>query len=120
MLLGLRFGGLGFRVLGFRVSCPRSPGAHIVGPWVMDSTNLYRDVRTGTQYIGNWSSWDAFGFKVRGLELKAYQRFQVVTLSKGGITNPVWIDGDLMRTMSATRKDSICNLHGQPCLGMNT
>ena len=35
---------------------PRSPGAHIVGPWVIDSINLYRDLRTGTQYIGNWAS----------------------------------------------------------------
>ena len=37
-------------------SYPRSPGTHIVGPWVMDDTNLYRDLRTGTQYIGNWAS----------------------------------------------------------------
>ena len=35
---------------------PRSPGTHIVGPWVIDSINLYRDLRTGTQYIGNWAS----------------------------------------------------------------
>ena len=35
---------------------PRSPGTHIVGPWVTDSIRLYRDLRTGTQYIGNWAS----------------------------------------------------------------
>ena len=35
---------------------PRSPGTHIVGPWVIDSINVYRDVRTGTQYIGIWAS----------------------------------------------------------------
>ena len=29
---------------------------YIVGPWVIDSINLYRDLRTGTQYIGNWAS----------------------------------------------------------------
>ena len=35
---------------------PRSPGTHIVGPWVIDSINVYKDLRTGTQYIGNWAS----------------------------------------------------------------
>ena len=35
---------------------PRSPGTHIVGPWVIDSKNVYKDLRTGTQYIGNWAS----------------------------------------------------------------
>ena len=35
---------------------PRSPGTHIVGSWVIDSTSFYRDPRTGTQYIGNWTS----------------------------------------------------------------
>ena len=35
---------------------PRSPGTHIVGPWVIDSINLCRDLRTGTRYIGNWAS----------------------------------------------------------------
>ena len=35
---------------------PRSPGTHIVGPWVIDSINLYKDLRTGTQYMGNWAS----------------------------------------------------------------
>ena len=35
---------------------PRSPGTYIVGPWVVDSTNLYRDLRTGTQYVGKWAS----------------------------------------------------------------
>ena len=29
---------------------PRSPATHIVGPWVIDSLNLCRDLRTGTQY----------------------------------------------------------------------
>ena len=28
----------------------------MVGPWVIDSTNLHRDLRTGTQYIGNSAS----------------------------------------------------------------
>ena len=27
----------------------------------MDGINLYRDLRTGTQYIGNWASRDCFG-----------------------------------------------------------
>ena len=35
-----------------------SPGTHIVGPWVTDSIKLYRDLRTGTQYIGDWASKD--------------------------------------------------------------
>ena len=35
---------------------PRSPGTHIVGPWVIDRINLYRGTRIGTQYIGNWAS----------------------------------------------------------------
>ena len=34
----------------------RSPGTHIVGPWVIHIIHLYRDLRTGTQYIGNWAS----------------------------------------------------------------
>ena len=38
---------------------PRSPGTHIVGPWVIGSIKLYRDLRTGTQYIGNWASRDS-------------------------------------------------------------
>ena len=37
---------------------PRSPGTHIPGPWVIDSISLYRDLRTGTQYIGTWASRD--------------------------------------------------------------
>ena len=37
-------------------SNPRSPGTHIVGPWVTDSIELYRDLRTGTQCITNWAS----------------------------------------------------------------
>ena len=46
-----------FRALRFDVyMLPRSPGTHIVGPWVIDSLNSYRDLRTGTQYIGNWAS----------------------------------------------------------------
>ena len=28
----------------------------IVGPWVIASIYLYRDSRTGTQYIGIWAS----------------------------------------------------------------
>ena len=39
-------------------SYPTSPGTHVVGPWVIDTKNLYRDLRTGTQYIGNWASKD--------------------------------------------------------------
>ena len=35
---------------------PRSPGTRIVGSWVIDSISLYRDPRTGTQYVGNWAS----------------------------------------------------------------
>ena len=34
---------------------PRSPGTRIVGPWVIDSINSYRNLRTGTQDIGNWA-----------------------------------------------------------------
>ena len=40
----------------FEDFCPRSPGTHIVGSWVIDSISLYRVPRTGTQYIGNWAS----------------------------------------------------------------
>ena len=32
--------------------------AHIVGPWVTDNMKLYRDLRTGTQYVGYWASRD--------------------------------------------------------------
>ena len=32
--------------------------AHVVGSWVIDRISLYRDPRTGTQYIGNWASRD--------------------------------------------------------------
>ena len=35
---------------------PRSPGTHLVGSWVIDSISVYRDPRTGTQYVGNWAS----------------------------------------------------------------
>ena len=35
---------------------PTSPGTHIVGPWAIDNIKLYRDLRTGTQYVGNWAS----------------------------------------------------------------
>ena len=28
----------------------------MVGPWVMDSIDLYRDLKTGTQYMGTWAS----------------------------------------------------------------
>ena len=35
---------------------PRSPGTHIVGPWVIDSIRVYRDLKTGTQYVGIWAS----------------------------------------------------------------
>ena len=38
------------------IMVPRSPGTHIVGPWVIDSISSYRDLRTGTQYIGIWAS----------------------------------------------------------------
>ena len=34
----------------------RSPGTRIVGPWVIDSINSYRDLGIGTHYIGNWAS----------------------------------------------------------------
>ena len=27
----------------------------IVEPWVTETINFYRDLRTGTQYIGNWA-----------------------------------------------------------------
>ena len=30
--------------------------AHIGGPWVSDSIKLYTDLRTGSQYVGNWAS----------------------------------------------------------------
>ena len=33
----------------------RSPGT-CIGSWVIDSIGLYRDSRTGTQYVGNWAS----------------------------------------------------------------
>ena len=28
----------------------------MVGPWIIDSVNSYRDLRTGNQHIGNWAS----------------------------------------------------------------
>ena len=34
----------------------------MVGPWVIDGTNLYRDLRTGTEHIGNWASRDSNAF----------------------------------------------------------
>ena len=40
----------------FRIYIPRSPGTHVVGSWDIDSKNVYRDFRTGTQYVGNWAS----------------------------------------------------------------
>ena len=46
---------LGFWGFGFG-GYSRSPGTHIVGPWVPDIIQLYRDLRTGTQYVGNWAS----------------------------------------------------------------
>ena len=44
------------KFLNFKWCIPTSPGTHIVGPWVTDNIKLYRDLRTGTQYIGNWAS----------------------------------------------------------------
>ena len=35
---------------------PRSPGTHIVRPWVTGNIELCRDLRTGTQYKGSWAS----------------------------------------------------------------
>ena len=29
----------------------RSPSTHIAGPWVIDNIDLYRDLRTGTQWV---------------------------------------------------------------------
>ena len=51
------------------------PGTHIVGSWVIGSISLYRDPRTGTQYIGNWASWDSriLGFLRLGSRLWASQ-----------------------------------------------
>ena len=43
-------------VVGPLPSNPRSPGTHIVGSWVIDRISLYREQRTGTQYIGIWAS----------------------------------------------------------------
>ena len=40
------------------LSYPRSSGTDIVGPWDIDSTKLYRDLRTGTQNMGIWASRD--------------------------------------------------------------
>ena len=37
---------------------PRYPYSRSLGPWVTDSMILYRVLRTGTQYIGNWASRD--------------------------------------------------------------
>ena len=42
---------------------PRSPGTHMVGPWVTDNIKLYRDLRTGTQYLSNWASRASLGFR---------------------------------------------------------
>ena len=43
------------KVYGRNISS-RSPGTHIIGSWVMDSILLYKEPRTGTQYMGNWAS----------------------------------------------------------------
>ena len=40
-------------------ACPTSPGTHIVGPWVTDSIQVYKVLRTGAQYVGNWASRDS-------------------------------------------------------------
>ena len=53
---GQRCSAQNFRFEVYGQSYPRSPGTHIVGPWAIDSINSYRDLRTGTQYIGNWAS----------------------------------------------------------------
>ena len=51
---------------------PRSPGTHIVGPWVTDSIKVYRVLRTGTQHIGNWASRVCFKFKASGFKLRGF------------------------------------------------
>ena len=43
---------------------PRSPGTHLVGPWATDSIDSYRDLRTGTQNMGNWASMLESGLQV--------------------------------------------------------
>ena len=48
-------------------SNPRSPGTHIVGPWVTDSIKLQRDLRRGTQNIGNWASRERFNDEIDGI-----------------------------------------------------
>ena len=44
--------------MGLRGILGVSTIAHIVGPWVIDGIKLYRDLRTGTQYMGSWASRD--------------------------------------------------------------
>ena len=44
------------QISGTTLRFPRSPGTHIVGPWVINTINVYRDLGAGTQYIGNWAS----------------------------------------------------------------
>ena len=41
----------------------------MIGPWVIDSIHFYRDLRTGTQYIGNWASRESKTYP--GLSLAA-------------------------------------------------
>ena len=56
---------------------PRSPGTHIVGPWVTDNLKIYRDLSTGTQYIGNWASRGSHPVRVEGLGLWSVAKFRV-------------------------------------------
>ena len=61
------------------ITNPRSPGTHIVGPWVTDSIKLYRVFRTGTQYVGNWAS------RVRGLIQESVISSAVCFIARGAL-----------------------------------
>ena len=68
LVLGPPEGGSELLQPSMYMSNPRSPGTHIVGPSVIDIINSYRDLRTGTQYIGNWAS------RVRQVHLMDYAK----------------------------------------------
>ena len=74
------------------LTIPRSPGTRIVGAWVTDSIKLYRDLRTGTQYIGNW------GVPV----LKSVYNF-IISVTQGPT---IWVPGllgnDLQQSYAST------------------
>ena len=65
-----------------RFRLPRSAGTHIVGSWAIDRIYLYRDPRTGTQYIGNWASrvspvgtFGIYGIGYQAIQIGCHKEF---------------------------------------------